>query len=94
MSDSNFRKFLLDTVPADDDKETKGSKLLTEHHNLLCCFAYHQCLITISKRETVDFEKNCELRNTIFFKKLVYLLFPNKKWQKLLKSCQLNLRIF
>ena len=58
MSDSNFKKFLLDTVSTDDDKEIIGSKLSTEHQVLLCYFAYHQCSITISKRgaskKTVD----------------------------------------
>ena len=58
MSDSNFKEFLLDTIPTDDDKKIKGSKLSAEHQVLVCCFGYRQCLITISKRDaskkTVD----------------------------------------
>ena len=76
MSDSNFKEFLLDIVPTDDDKKIKGSKLSAKHQVLLCYFGYRQCSITISKRDAS--KKNCGLRDTMFFKNLVYLLFPNK----------------
>ena len=51
MSDSNFRKFLLGTVPTDDDKEIKGSKLPTKRQVLLCYLDHRQCSTTISKRD-------------------------------------------
>ena len=58
MSDSNYRKFLLGTVPTNGDKEIKRSKLPTEHQVLLCYLAHRQCSNTISKRDaskkTVD----------------------------------------
>ena len=58
MSNLSFKEFLLDTVPTDDDKKIKGSKLSAEHQVLLCYFGYRQCSIIISKRDaskkTVD----------------------------------------
>ena len=42
--------------------------------------------ITISKRILQKKKTNCRLRDTMFFKKQMRLLFPNKEWQKLLQS--------
>ena len=55
------RFFLLDTIPTDDDKKIKGSKLPTTHQVLLCFLAHHK---TLTKREAAN--KTVEISKHIY----------------------------
>ena len=76
MSDSNFSKFLLGTIPIDDDKEIKGSKLPTEHQVLLCYLTYRQCSTTIIKRNVSKKTVDCVIP---FFQKPGVPTLPKQK---------------
>ena len=54
MSDSNFRKFLLDTIYTNDDKEIKGFKLSTEHQVLLMVSAQLQFLNVMFQKKKLS----------------------------------------
>ena len=83
MSDSNFRKFLLCTVPTDDNKEIKGSKLPTEHQVLLCYLAHRQCSTTISKRDASKKTVDCLIP---FFQKAGVPTLPKQKMAEAVKK--------
>jgi len=87
-SASDFRRFLLGTLPTADDLKITGSRLPTKKQTLLCFLAHREA--STNKREasnsTVD-EVHCMI-------KLGFRQFNDIKWLKKLKSIIKYLKIF
>ena len=54
MTDTKLQEYILGTIPTDENKIIKGSRLPTEHQVLLCYLAHRQCPNISSKREAAN----------------------------------------